>query len=123
MLPSTQEHFFDSAKTEITAPARRIGYACDLVRGTADHNTTTATAAKAVAKIIGDNIMKKRASFLRLARRVLAGAETLTVPARIELFEDVALILPPVESQIARDAAFTLREGEKQQQDFLALLK
>lgn len=67
--------------------------------------------------------MKKREALLRLARRAVIGAADLPIETRIQLFEDVALILPRDEAQVARDTAFTLREAIRQQQDFLSILK
>ncbi len=68
--------------------------------------------------------MKRKAdSIRRIAARVLLGAEAMSVEARIQLFEDVAVILPKAESEEALHLAFVLRESQKQQSDFLAKLQ
>jgi hypothetical protein len=65
----------------------------------------------------------KAEAMRRVASRVLAGAPALTVEERIQLFEDVAHLLPKEEAQSALDVAFALRQAASQQQDFLSLLK
>jgi hypothetical protein len=65
----------------------------------------------------------KRQAYLRLARRAVIDAEGLSTEERIQLFEDVALLLPKDEAQAAKDTAFGLRTAQKLQADFLGILK
>ena len=67
--------------------------------------------------------MKKLAAArLRIAQIALAGAQSLPVEARIQLFEDVATILPREQRDRALLSAFSLRESLKHQHDFLDTL-
>jgi hypothetical protein len=58
----------------------------------------------------------------RLVRRAMIGIEVLPAEKRLELLEDAALMLPPVEAEFANAAAFALRKSIDLQDDFLSKL-
>jgi len=68
-------------------------------------------------------VKNRRDAMFRIARRAHAGAHLLPVPERIQLFEDLSLILPEREAQVCKDAAAYLRESENLQLSLASILQ